>query len=222
VLGNALDLPLWQFAECIKGLKSWNSLQSKVDDEIARCKQLVTAEFDRATGNLVLWSEKYAERRALFPDLRTLLAKAPEDFAAVCAGRVRAAEEEEERRRLAAEEKAEAERKAAEARAAAAAMAPAAAPVAQPPASTVRTMPNMGRTFTRAPESAAAPAGPPTLRLGAICERLGFTVTSARLAELGIEGTRERQSVLYHEADWHRICDVLVQSIEEAREGVPA
>lgn len=65
-----------------------------------------------------------------------------------------------------------------------------------------------------APRPAAAPAAAPTLRLGQIAERLGFTVTADFLKTLGFEAAgRDRAAVLYHEADFSHICAALVDHI---------
>lgn len=61
------------------------------------------------------------------------------------------------------------------------------------------------------------PAGPPTLKLGTICERLGFTVTAAYLAELGYPGVKgERNSVVFHNEDFRAICAAIVSHVTEA------
>ena len=60
----------------------------------------------------------------------------------------------------------------------------------------------------------AAPASAPTLRLGQIGERLGFALTAEFVSRLGIEGTRERNSVLYHEADFQRIGTALIAHVQ--------
>lgn len=66
-------------------------------------------------------------------------------------------------------------------------------------------------------------SGPPTLRLGQICTRLGFQVTAEFLRSLGFEPAgRERAAVLYREADFPRICTALICHITEVRQGVPA
>lgn len=64
--------------------------------------------------------------------------------------------------------------------------------------------------------AAAAPAGEPaTLNLGAICDRLGFTVTAAFVADvLGIKpaGT-DKRAVLYRSSQWAQIKVALVERI---------
>lgn len=64
-----------------------------------------------------------------------------------------------------------------------------------------------------------APATPPSLRLGQISERLGFSLTADFLRTLGFEPAgRERAAVLYHEADFPRMCAALVKHISSVCE----
>src|SRR5690625_2094013 len=58
---------------------------------------------------------------------------------------------------------------------------------------------------------------PATLRLGQINERLSpITLTAQRLADLGIEpAATERASKLYRESDFVRICDALIEHVEQ-------
>ena len=66
----------------------------------------------------------------------------------------------------------------------------------------------------------AAPApvertGTPTLKLGQIAERLGFTLTADFLKGLGFEpAATDRASKLYFEADFPMILTALVRHIE--------
>jgi len=68
----------------------------------------------------------------------------------------------------------------------------------------------------------AATAGEPsTLKLGAIGERLGFTLTEAFVSEvLGVKASgKDKRAVLYRESDFPRICDALVRHINKAKAG---
>lgn len=61
---------------------------------------------------------------------------------------------------------------------------------------------------------AAAPATAPTLRLGQICERLGFTMTADFLAKLGfLHAAQDKAAKLYHESDFPSICAALVRHL---------
>lgn len=63
------------------------------------------------------------------------------------------------------------------------------------------------------------PAGPPDLKLGEICARLGFTITAAFLTELGYPPAAKSGSAnLYHQADYPRICYSLIEHIQKASE----
>lgn len=66
------------------------------------------------------------------------------------------------------------------------------------------------------------PAGPPTMSLGAISERLGFNVTSAFLASLGFEATTVKASKLFHESDFNAIGKAIIEHIESVCELQPA
>lgn len=65
---------------------------------------------------------------------------------------------------------------------------------------------------------ASGPVTPPSLRLGQIAERLGFSVTADFMRELGFDAAgRERAAVLYHESDFDRICFALIEHITKVR-----
>ena len=69
-------------------------------------------------------------------------------------------------------------------------------------------------TPIEAARPAAASTTPPSLRLGQICERLGFNVTAAFLGTLGFEpAARDKSAMLYHGADFPLICGALVKHI---------
>lgn len=150
---------------------------------------------------------KEAKRRA---DEAERIAEAERRAAAEAEARVRAEQAAEQRRQ---QDAAEADRRriAAEEAAALAAQQQAAAPASAP--------------MTRAPVApvsapAAAPAPradePATLKLGTICERLGFTMTAAFVGDtLGIRSARsEGTAKLYRESDFSRICAALQAHIE--------
>lgn len=69
------------------------------------------------------------------------------------------------------------------------------------------------------PVETPAPMPLPTLKLGAISTRLGFTVTADFLRSLGFEPAgRERAAVMYHEGDFAGICDALIAHINTVKE----
>ncbi|WP_445286574.1 hypothetical protein [Variovorax atrisoli] len=62
-----------------------------------------------------------------------------------------------------------------------------------------------------------APAGAPTLRIGDIAARLGFTLTAEQLRGLGIEpAARERGATLYHEHQFPAICAAVARRAHDA------
>ena len=62
-----------------------------------------------------------------------------------------------------------------------------------------------------------SPLSPPTLRLGQICKRLGFTLTADFMRQLGFEpSATDKAAKLYHEAEWPLICAALVKRINAA------
>ena len=67
----------------------------------------------------------------------------------------------------------------------------------------------------RSAPATAERTGTPTLKLGAIADRLGFTLTADFLKGLGFEpAATDRASKLYHEADFALILTALVRHIE--------
>lgn len=74
------------------------------------------------------------------------------------------------------------------------------------------------------PVEIPAPMPLPTLKLGAISTRFGFTVTADFLRSLGFEPAgRERAAVIYHEGDFAGICRALRAHIERVEsEHAPA
>lgn len=68
------------------------------------------------------------------------------------------------------------------------------------------------------PPSLVSTTAPPSLRLGQIAERLGFSVSADFMRELGFDAAgRERAAVLYHESDFDRICFALIEHITKVR-----
>lgn len=73
-----------------------------------------------------------------------------------------------------------------------------------------------------APDGLAPETERPTLKLGVICERLGFTMTRAFVeSTLGIKsrGT-DKAAVLWFESDFARICDALCKHVATCSEGI--
>jgi len=114
----------------------------------------------------------------------------------------------------------------AETRAASASTAPAPQPVAETPKNDPDFQEVQAAPAQVTPIAAARPAAPasaPTLRLGQIAERLGFSLTADFLASLGFAAAgRERAAVLYHEADFQPMCAALIRRITAAAQAKQA
>lgn len=239
-LGAAVGMPVpaspADFGGAIKGKKSVQSMRDAVDQVLADAKMVASDLANRMTLNLRTL-DQHAEFAHLFADRASLVLKLPEDLQAVVTNRVaehrrkEAERLEAERERIRKEEADRLEREAAQrqqeaeraaqaaaqaAIAAAATPAPAPAPVEQPhpviatPAPVQTTVQKV-----RAPAPAPVVQERPTLKLGDLCTRLGFTVTAEFLEGLGFPAHVERSSKLYHESQFSAICDALIQHITE-------
>lgn len=229
------------FAGAIKGKRTVASLRDAVDTELARVKIEANAIYQRMVANERALADQ-PEHAFLFPDWNALLHKAPDDLAAVIAARIaehkakEAARIEAETARIRAEEQAKAQREAAaqaaakvaakvsadaaadlqarrdsEAAAARAAEPPTSAPVAVPAVAIAAAAP--------VPRTAQRPE-PATLNMGAICSRLGITMTAAFVSEsLGIQpAATDKQAKLFRESQFPAICDALVRHIAAVSE----
>ena len=221
------------FGGAVKNKRTVESLRNAVNTELARAKIAANEVANRIHANV-----KTLQASALVVhDAAVLVLKAHDDLAAIIAVR-KAAEEtrmEAERERIRAEEATKLQR---EAQAKARAEAEAEELAHQHNEAlrkTAETQQNQAAVlFNQAPEAIetvapqvanvvpmrAAPApsarsATPTLKLGSIAERLGFTVTAEFLKSLGFApAATDRASKLYHEADFAHICAALVQHIE--------
>lgn len=152
-------------------------MRDKVSVALANAKIEANAIADRIDAN-----RKMVEDMSLFPDFASVCTKAPEDFSALLSMRI-------------------AQRVAAQQTAAAEAMA---------------ALPKVDQNHTeRALEMVEQPASAivkeslsvgPTLKLGEINARLGYTVSAEFLASLGFVATTERNAKLYRESEWPTIC----------------
>ena len=231
------------FGAVIKGLRSLDSMENAIATTLANAKIAASAIADKIEINLKALPGLVGDRTGLTPDLQQLVLKSADDFAAVVGQRVAAQREQEERRAAAlAEQQRERIRKEEEARAAekvrmeqeaaareqrareeaealerrqreaaaAPTPAPSAAPVAAPVAANVVPMP------TKAP---AAPATPPSLKLGQISERLGFTVTADFLARMGFPiVATDKSAKLYHEAQFSPMVDSIIAHLRTVQQ----
>ena len=106
--GNMQDVQQ-DFAAVIKGLSSIDSMRSKISAALAQAKVTVTEIADRIDANIKSLEVDGQNWRFLFPDLRTVCAKMPDDFAAVLSSRIAQHKEVEEKRLEAERERIRAE-----------------------------------------------------------------------------------------------------------------
>lgn len=234
------------FGGAVKGKRTVSSLQDAVDTELARAKIEASSIADRIQVNLTTLRELAAAHTFLFADTAQIVLKAPDDLAALVKMRIaehqqkEAARIEAETARITAEVEAKAKRLADDAEckrvadAAAAELMAASRP--QPltaqdvaegvvdgevkPAPNVVRMPTPQESATRI-LSARLPEvqkAPPTLKLGQIAERLGFSLTGEFLKNIGFEpAARDKSALLFHEADFPLICMRLVSHIQHVQ-----
>ncbi len=235
------------FAASIKGLRSIASMQDALDTTLAGAKILADGQARGIRANVAAFKAATGDDRALqalFADLGQLVHKAADDFAAVLDQRItkhqadeaekarKAAEQQtrliaeaEQRAREQAQREAEAAAQAQAAAALAAAAAPTPAPAPEPltrqhvaeVTTHVHAAPHVVRMAVPANPS---PAEPATLKLGTICDRLGFTVSAAFLADtLHIRPARtDGRAALFTERQFGVICAQLVSHISAMRE----
>ena len=210
------------FGGAVKGLKSIDSMRDAVNTTLAKAKIEANAIADKIHVNLRAISEQ-REHQFLFSDVASLVLKDPEFVEMAIKNRVaehhaiEAARIETERQRIATEERAKAEADIAEAkRASEEAIAKAAqqAPIAVQPRQPMQPVQIVEQAQVTQPEDTGA-----TMRLGQICEKLGFTVTAEFLFSLGFEpSATEKNAKLYKARLFPLICRALVKHINNVSE----
>lgn len=218
------------FAGAIKGKRTVQTLREACDAELARSRIALDNQARGIRGNLAGYDKVIGQHAFLFPDLSTLLHKAPDDFDAAVSQRIaahvvkEAKRVEDERARIRAEEEARAQQRAEAQRleeqrlADAKAQADAAAPTGI----LDRGESAAGKAIVNAmaPPPAPAPRAdePATLKLGTICERLApVAITAAGLEALGIRHSATAGAArLYRESDFPRICAAIADCASRA------
>lgn len=208
------------FAAAIKGLRSIASMQDALDTALAQGKIAADSQARGIRANVATFAAQADGVQFLFADLGALVHKAADDFAALVSSRIaahKAAEVVRENQRREAERVRQANEAAQAAKQAAA---PVIVPAqqasdpwppnhpARPTAAPVMAMPKHEPAAPRADE-------PATLNLGAICGRLGFTVSAVFLADtLHIQPARtDKASKLYTESQFAAICRQLISHV---------
>ncbi|MFZ2974945.1 MAG: YqaJ viral recombinase family protein [Ferribacterium limneticum] len=213
--------PVVSFSEAVKGLKSLDSMRDKVSVALANAKIEANAIADRIDAN-----RKTVEDMSLFPDFAQVCTKAPDDFAALLAMRANARKEAEarrleaERERIRAEEQAKAQREA-QARAdteQAERNRVAAEEIRRLDAERKASM--AASCVEELPKSETQPAlssigdTQATIKLGEICQRLGFTVNAEFIASLGIQpSATDKNAKLYPASKFPTICRLISEHV---------
>ena len=222
------------FSGVVKSKRTVESLRNAVNTELARAKIEAGVIANRIHANV----KTLQASGLVVHDAAALVLKAQDDLAAIIAYRVAAEQQRQdaERERIRNEEAAKLQREA-EAKAAADARAQQEAETAarQAAAPAHESQPEQAQALNKQAQEAiepvaaqaanvvpmrAAPApaertGTPTLKLGQIGERLGFSLTADFLKGLGFEpAARERGACLFHEADWPLMLAALVRHVE--------
>jgi hypothetical protein len=210
------------FAGAIKGLRTLTSVQDAVDTVLANAKIRADESARKIRESLRILAEDGAGFEFLFSDRLSLIGKAPDDLRLLVKARIDAHKAAEaEKARKAQEAEVERQRQAEAARAAAAVQVAAAPPAAPAPAPVVPVRAAAPVPIVVPPPKADDPI---TLKLGTVCERLGFTMTAAFVANtLGINQSRtEGAAKLYRESDFPRICAALQRHIANLTEAIAA
>ena len=184
------------FGEAMKGKKTVATLQDATDTELARRKIEVSELADRMEINRrALVDADGKDWMFLFADFSAVGQKPADDFAAIAQQRIQQHKQAEERRHIAA---------------AAQEAVVAVLPVCKPSPAVVPAAPERSDDGLR-------------IRLGEICQRLGFTVTADFLSSLGISHVaQERTAKMYRAGDFDLICDRIANHVMAVKEGVAA
>lgn len=212
------------FAGAMKNKRTLATLQDAVDTELANGKIAVDAIAAGVRARLAWYWEHAAGFEFLFADLQTVIQKPDEDFRLAVNTRIENHKRQEAEKAERMRQEQEVARQRAEAAAQVQAEAAAAAQVAQvteisPTMQIIEAAPVPAQvTPIETARPAATSTTPPSLRLGQIAERLGFSLTADFLASLGFAAAgRDRAAVLYHETDFPAICSALIRHITDVR-----
>jgi predicted phage-related endonuclease len=193
------------FAGAMKNKRTLATLHDAVDTELANAKIAVDAIAKAVRGRLTWYREHAAGYEFLFADLQTVIQKNDDDFQLAV------------RTRIDEHKTKEAERAAREQAAAAAR----AEPVVEQPTPAVEAAP-AAAGVTPITAVRVAPNSAPTLRLGQIGERLGFSLTADFLNSLGFaHAAQDKAAKLYHESDFPSICAALCRHITAVAQAQP-
>ena len=208
------------FGGAIKGLKTLASVDNAIGVAMANAKIAADQQAADVCAKLAWFGENATEYRSLFSDLQQLIGWPFDGFKQAVTARIALRKQAEEARLEAERERIRNEE---------AAKLAAQAEGKTPPPSAADLAVSLGAEMvggshfvpaqpTLPPRVVDVIDAPPTLKLGEINARLGFTLSADFLAQLGFVAHQERSSRLYHERDWPHICAALIRHIQaEAR-----
>ena len=208
------------FGGAIKGLKTLVSVDNAIGVAMANAKIAADQQAADVRAKLAWFNENAEEYRSLFSDLQQLIGWHFDEFKQAVTARIVLRKQAEEARLEAERERIRKEE---------AAKLAAQAESKTPPPSAAGLAVSLGAALVGGshfvpaqpelqPHADDVIDSPPTLKLGEINARLGFTLSADFLAQLGFVAHQERSSRLYHERDWPHICAALIRHIQaEAR-----
>ena len=206
------------FGGAIKGLKTLVSVDNAIGVAMANAKIAADQQAADVRAKLAWFNENAEEYRSLFSDLQQLIGWRFDEFKQAVTARIVLRKQAEEARLEAERERIRKEE---------AAKLAAQAESKTPPPSAAALAVSLGAEMvggshfvpaqpTLPPRVVDVIDAPPTLKLGEINARLGFTLSADFLAQLGFVAHQERSSRLYHERDWPHICAALIRHIQAA------
>lgn len=204
------------FGGAIKGLKTLASVDNAIGVAMANAKIAADQQAADVRAKLAWFNENAEEYRSLFSDLQQLIGWHFDEFKQAVTARIVLRKQTEEARLEAERERIRKEE---------AAKLAAQAESKTPPPSAAGLAVSLGDALvggshfvpaqpTIPPRAVDVIDAPPTLKLGEINARLGFTLSADFLAQLGFVAHQERSARLYHERDWPGICASLVRHIQ--------
>ena len=226
-LGGRVGVPVSvavSFADAVKGLKSLDSMRDKVSVALANAKIEANSIADRIDAN----RKTAGDDIGLLPDFAGICTKAPDDFAALLSMRINARKEAEEKRLAAEREKIRAEEQdkaqAEQRRIAEAEQAErnrvAAEEIRRMDAERQASEKLAAANHIEQPivivESVVKESliTDQTIKLGEICQRLGFTVNAEFLASLGIHpSATDKNAKLYPASKFPTICRLISEHV---------
>lgn len=204
------------FGGAIKGLKTLSSIDNAIGVAMANAKIAADQQAADLSAKLAWFNENAEEYRSLFSDLQQLIGWHFDEFKRAVTARIVLRKQAEEARLEAERERIRKEE---------AAKLAAQAESKTPPPSAAGLAVSLGAALVGGshfvpaqpelqPHADDVIDSPPTLKLGEINARLGFTLSADFLAKLGFVAHQDRSARLYHERDWPHILVALMKHVQ--------